>query len=202
MAKRKAERVVPKAGGARDDALFPRGADSRLSLAVVNRGTGEVTDLDVPGPRRTAQYALGGSYSQLSHTRTLAMVRKESGMSDADVIVFLYFACAAVETEEDGRYLDQTTDEIADALGKNRNTVGRIIAKLAKHGLLLLVRERGRVKYYRASPYITFKGSGEEHQQALASARVPTVPGVDGSKQPVPLTDNDKKLRIIKGKKK
>jgi DNA-binding transcriptional ArsR family regulator len=180
--------------------LVPARQDDNVTLAVVNTQTGEVSELGVSPQGRPTSYGLGGSYGQLSHTRTLAMVRKESGLTDADVVVFLYIACASKETEEYGRYLEETIDEIADALGKNRKTVRGIIAKLAEHSLILLVREVGRMRYYRASPHVIFKGTGEEHSLATAAARLPTVPG--RSDAPTPLVTDDKPLRVVKARAK
>lgn len=149
--------------------------------------TGEFTDYEreEDSPSGRPAYNLGGSFHQISDRRTLALIRKDSGLTHTDLAIFLFFALAEREAkentgegEEELPYLEMSAKEVAEDIGMNADAVSRIIRKLRKADLLLVTKRVGRSLFYRASPHVIFRGTGAQQQEQASRYKLPTVPGM------------------------
>lgn len=147
--------------------------------------TGEFKDYErQEDPSSRPAYNLGGTFHQISDRRTLAMIRKESGLTHTDLAIFLFFALAEREAKEnaDGEeevpYLEMSAREVAEDIGMNPDAVARIIRKLRQANLLLVTKRVGRSLFYRASPHVIFRGSGAQQQEHASRYSLPQVPGM------------------------
>ncbi|NSC25733.1 winged helix-turn-helix transcriptional regulator [Streptomyces albus subsp. chlorinus] len=158
-------------------------------IPAVNRGTGEIVQLELLG-RETFQQEGGernpvlpgarydwqphpGRHVNVAKALMRKVWHKDSGYRQNDRDIFGFFVAHSPERTEP---LRMTFKEIAQTLGIRPDTVARSVGRLHAGGLLLEAEKVGRMRFYRINPRAAFDGSASEQLRAVQDARFPVVP--------------------------
>lgn len=118
-------------------------------------------------------YAFEGPHVSVDLRQGKELASAASGLTDREfrVMVWYWFA-----TEEAQGAVLRTQAEIAEELGMNPDSLGRIVKVL--HGARLLVeagKPLGRVRFYRCNPYLAFAGASFTPLDGTQNPEPPTT---------------------------
>ena len=166
-------------------------------LPAVNRGTGEIVQLELLGRESFQQMGTEenpvlpaarydwqphpGRHVNVAKALMRKVWHKDSGYRQNDRDIFGFYVAHSPERAEP---LRMTFKEIAEILGIRPDTVARSVGRLHAGGLLLEAEKVGRMKFYRINPRAAFDGSASEQMRAVQDARFPVVPAPKPSPAP------------------
>jgi hypothetical protein len=130
---------------------------------------------DTGEPVPTADFAYGGPYGTFSLVRFIALCRRESGRTDAEIRVVTWYCGATLLKPE---LVNRTLADIGKEVGFSPDALSRMIRKLVKDRLLRKSGSVGRSPFYEITPYLVFRGSGYAHREELKGWNPPHIKGL------------------------
>jgi hypothetical protein len=150
----------------------------RMDLATVDLNTGDVKDgVFVYCPKKQHSLFSREGFVMMSQLRSDMLANSDLGLIDFRVLMKLI----AILDMDNLIAINQT--ELANEMGLKRPNFSRSIKKLLSEEIIIEGAKLGQHKSYRLNAYYGWKGSTENHANALEA-------------DPIPLSDRMKQSRI------
>ena len=140
----------------------------RMDLATVDLNTGDVKDgVFVYCPKKQHSLFSREGFVMMSQLRSDMLANSDLGLVDFRVLMKLI----AILDMDNLIAINQT--ELADKMGLKRPNFSRSIKKLLSEEIIIEGAKLGQHKSYRLNAYYGWKGSTENHANALEADPIP-----------------------------